>query len=374
MAEKLSVLGVFPTFTCLNKIQMAQLKNVERLKRWFSRYRFERYQVYYWMFYGGLTFLKNALSPDPYQWWEVLLTLVAVMLVIYTIVGILARKSQAVVKTIALLVGMFAAYAYLFYQLVFVWHPSLGQRIFNTAGGIALGVYLFAMFIHWFHSMVEAGLLAAIYRIRKDERHKRTLLEEKHQLELQWLMGQMEPHEQTNMLDIPYAMALKRDREIADILRELKTYWQYIQEKARDVGGAVSFAEEMTHCNRIVVINQHRFDETYITMDVPTEHCGWQVPALSISALLKNAFQYGVSWDEHAPISLTAKCSESRLEITIRNKINHHKATEKPSGIGNENIRRRLKLLYGDQARLETSDTGNGWYEAILTVYRSYKS
>lgn len=352
---------------------MAQLKYVEHLKKWFNSYRFERYQVYYWVFYGCLTFLKNAISPDPYQWWEVLLTLAGVMLIIYTIVGILTRKSQPVVKTIALLVGMFAAYAYLFYQLIFVWHPSLGQRIFNTAGSIALGAYLFAMFIHWFHSMVEAGLLAAIYRIRKDERRKRKLLEEKHQLELQWLMGQMEPHEQTNMLDIPYAMALKRDREIAGILRELKTYWQYIQEKARDVADAVSFAEEMAHCTRIVVINRHRFDETYITMDVPAEHCGWQVPALSISALLKNAFKYGISWEEHAPISLVAKCSESRLEITIRNKINAHKATEASSGIGNENIRRRLRLLYGDQAWLETSDTGNGWYEAVLIVNRPNK-
>ncbi|MEC3879745.1 sensor histidine kinase [Parapedobacter sp. 10938] len=339
----------------------------------FDRYKLEVYQALYWVGYFLLTLVKNTGLDVSYPWWLVFLADVLVIGIIYTIVFIFARTYLKPIRGTFVIAFTFLLYSLVYYILIYTLLPKLGYITYDEDAKFTWPIFLFSMFLFFHHAMVEAGLLAAIYRIRKDERRKRKLLEEKHRMELQWLMGQMEPHEQTNMLDIPYAMALKRDGEIANTLRELKTYWRYIQEKARDADSAVPFAEEMAHCNRIVAINQRRFDETHITMDIPAEHCGWQVPALSISALLKNAFKYGVSWEEHAPISLVATCSEHRLEVTIRNKTNAHKAAEQSSGIGNENIRRRLRLLYGDQAWLETRDTDSGWYEAVLTVNRSYK-
>lgn len=337
------------------------------LKNTWHLSRYEYYQAVYWVCYAGLTFANNSLMANPYRWWEVLLTLLFVMAIVYSIVYVFMRYLQPT-KTVGLLVGMFAGYALLFYLMAFVWHEPWGERLVGPGMSMTVGVFLFTMFLHWYHAMVEAGLLAAIYRVRRQERVKRRLLKEKHQVELQFLMGQIEPHEQYNMLDIPYAMALERDKGIADALLEQKAYSQYVQRHARQYDGEVSLAEELQHCYRIIDINKRRFEKVYVNVESRTG-CGCApVPVLSISALLKNAFKYGVSWDALAPISLVAECTGDRLEVTIRNRINPQRVAGESTGIGNGNIRQRLELMYGERASLETRLDNQGWYEAILTL------
>jgi len=348
---------------------MARLTKSDHRQRWLKKHRFELYQAGYWLFYGGLSFVKNQLSPEPYRWWEVLLIVAGVMVIIYSIVLILLRKRASVLTTIALLIGMFVAYAVLIYELMFVWQPSIGERIFPTAG-IALGAYLFTMFLHWYHSMVEAGLLAAIYRIRKDERQKRKLLEENHRTELRFLMAQIQPHEQYNMLDIPYEMALNggNKKEIAEAFLDVKSYGQYVQEKAGDLAGEVPLEDELAHCERIIAINTRRFDAVYITKEISGDLDGWQVPPLSVSALLQNAFKYGISWERQTPVGLLVESDPDRLTVTVRNRVNAHKSGAHSSGIGNKNLRQRLKLLYADKAHFESLRTSSGWYETKLTL------
>lgn len=329
--------------------------------------RFEYYQVIYWVCYTALTFTNNSLMANPYRWWEVLLTILFVMAIVYSIVYVFLLYLKPL-QTLVWLIAMFGAYALLFYLLAFVWHKPLGVRILGPHTTIAFGAYVFTMFLHWYHSMVGAGLLAAIYRIRRNEQDKRKLLEEKHQIALQFLMAQIEPHEQYNMLDVPYALALQRDKEIADALLDYKAYSQYVQAHAKHYDGEVCLAEELEHCQLIIHIHKRRFEgRIYVEMQYP-EGCGdWKVPALSISALLKNAFKYGISWDAEKPILLQVACNTSHITITVRNAINPNKTNTDSTGIGNENIQQRLHIMYGEQASLTTRIDEHGWYEAKLT-------
>lgn len=344
-------------------------------RRWLEKHRFELYQVGYWLFYGGLSLYKNNLAPEPYAWWEVLLTVAAVMAIIYSIVLILLRKQTTAIKTIALLAGMFIVYAYIFYQLIFVWNPSMGKRIFETATGVAMGVYLFTMFQHWYHSVVEAGLLAAIYRIRKIEKQKRKLLEENHRTQVQFLTAQMDPHEMANLLNIPYAMAKHASGEdmkaIADVLQQVKRRLLYVPEKSNAFTCEVSLGNEVAQCDRIIGLNRKRFRQCFVQIDVPIELHAWGVPLFSVSALLQNALKYGVSWEEQAPIRLRAWCEDTRLAIWVCNKINPNSLGDSSSGIGNGNIRKRLELLYGERASLHTTETTDGWYQSKLTFTKS---
>src|SRR5690606_33028928 len=140
--------GNIDYLSCTNTFNMAGPTQTESHHRWIKKHRFEFYQVGYWLFYGGLSFCKNQLSAEPYAWWEVLLTVAGVMVIIYSIVLILLKRQTTVVKTIALLISLFIAYACLFYELIFVWHPSMGKRIFQTTTGVAMGAYLLTMFVH----------------------------------------------------------------------------------------------------------------------------------------------------------------------------------------------------------------------------------
>lgn len=362
-------MAVFPKFTCLFHTTYTHYLPMNQWKYRIDSYRFEVYQAIYWVLYSALTFLNNSFLAEPFRWWEVWLTIAFVMAFVYSIVYVFFRIRKPLVVMLVILVGMFLAYAFLFYVVAFIWQPRIGHRFTGTASAVALGAYLFTMFLYWYHSMVEAGLLASIYRIRDEERQKRLLMEENHRTQLQFLMAQMEPHEQYNMLNIPYAMAIKAgENEISIALEELKAYTRYVQEKAMNMRGEVALEDELAHCRCILAINLRRFDEVYCDLDVPIDHGDWQVPVLSISALLQNAFKYGISWDSRTPISLRMECNERHLAMVIKNKVNPYKSEQQRAGSGNDNIRQRLKLMYADQAHLLTQQTEGGWYEATITL------
>lgn len=339
---------------------------------WISAYRLEYYQAIYWVYYIGLTFANNSLMADPFSWWEVLVTIAFVMAIVYSIVHVFMRGFNPAIKTAAVLIGMFIAYALLFYLVAFVWHKPIGERFVKPGVALTFVGYLFAMFIHWYHSMLDAGLLAAIYRVRKVERQKRELLEKSHQTEVQFLTAQIDPHEYVNLLNIPYQMALSAgNTELAEVLLKLNERFLYVPEKVNDVSTEVPLHKEMDQCNRILWLNGKRYPECFVTIDVPEALHHWVVPIFSVSALLQNAFKYGVSSDEHTPISLRAWEADDRLTIRLQNKIKPNKADVTSSGIGNDNIRQRLALLYGGLASLDTFQTADGWYESTLTLTKS---
>ncbi|SEL24088.1 sensor histidine kinase [Parapedobacter koreensis] len=339
---------------------------------WLPMHRFAYYQIVYWICYVGLTFANNSLMPNPFRWWEVLITIAFIMAIVYSIVYVFLRGLKPAAKTAAVLIGMFIGYALLYYLVAFVWGRSFGERIVKVGDRLTIGGYLFTMLIHWYHSMLDAGLLAAIYRVRKVEGQKRELLEKNHQTHVQFLTAQIDPHEQANLLNIPYQLAVSTgNMDMAEVLLHVKQRLLYVPEKAKDISSEVPLGAEMEQCDRIIWLNSKRFPKCFVTIDVPEVLHHWVVPVFSVSAFLQNAFKYGVSWDEHVPISLRARQEDNRLTIRLRNKINPHKADETSSGIGNDNIRQRLALLYDGRAGLETCHTPDGWYEAILTFTKS---
>lgn len=338
----------------------------------FNRFKLEFYQAVYWVGYFLLTLAKNTQLNTPYPWWFVLFADLLVIGIVYTIVLIFSRAYLRPVRGTLVLALTFLLYSLLYYGLIYVILPQFGYVVYDESANFTWVIFLFSMFLYFHHAMVEAGLLAAIYRIRADARQKQELTEKNHQTQVQFLTAQIDPHEHANLLNIPYQMAFEAgNKEVAEALVKVKERLLYVPEKANDVGSEVSLGAEMKQCGRIVWLNGKRFPKCFVTMDVPEELHHWTVPVFSVSALLQNAFKYGVAWDEYAPISLRAWQEGNRLIIQLRNKINPNKSNEPSSGIGNDNIRQRLALLYGGLASLDTSHTPDGWYEATLTLTKS---
>ncbi len=170
------------------------MKNL-RKKAWFflKRHRLGSYQVLYWIFYFLMTMVKNNDLKKPWPWWGVLIIDAMVFMVIYTFVLIFRKASLALHKRLVILITLFIAYTFLYYYLIFVKLPEYGIRIFNEAAVFTWPGYLFLMFVYYFHSMIEAGLLAAIYRVRREEKEKREALESLHHTKMQFLMAQLSP-------------------------------------------------------------------------------------------------------------------------------------------------------------------------------------
>jgi hypothetical protein len=94
-----------------------------------------------------------------------------------------------------------------------------------------------------------------------------------------------------------------------------------------------------------------------ISLDLPLKIPDKSIPPLIFTSLLENAFKHGISYSTESFIDIELSVMGNLINFRIENsKIPQVEINT--SGIGIENTRKRLDLLYGDNYSLEITDNG----------------
>ena len=72
------------------------------------------------------------------------------------------------------------------------------------------------------------------------------------------------------------------------------------------------------------------------------------IPPLLLIVFVENAFKHGISYNRPSFIRLTVAYTEGRVRCTVVNS-RHGGARQHGPGIGLENVRKRLALIYGEE-------------------------
>ena len=90
-----------------------------------------------------------------------------------------------------------------------------------------------------------------------------------------------------------------------------------------------------------------------------------QIAPMLLIPFVENAFKHGISFREPSYIKTTLGVNEKELLLDVSNSI-HHKMENDPeknkSGIGLENVKQRLKLLYPKKHELIIRETGKDFF------------
>ena len=101
-------------------------------------------------------------------------------------------------------------------------------------------------------------------------------------------------------------------------------------------------------------------DKTKVNYSFPSKETGIQIAPLLFISLIENAFKHGVSAGKESLINITLKCQNNTVLFTIDNDNFPKKADDKSgSGIGLQNLKKRLHLLYPDKHHFETNVENN---------------
>ena len=285
-------------------------------------------------------------------------------------------RNPAAVPTLAIVL---AARALLFYGLSFgvlsrfpehrQWRPLLAQLALLVAAsylvewgllralnkppavppGIDILLYLFFT------------LAAFAYRLAKDwwrnERLRARLAEEKLTAELNYLKAQLNPHFLFNTLNNLYALAEREGNEpLSEGIAGLAELMRYAVYDSR--ADYVPLAKELHFLQRMVEMQSLRFDdedELAISFQVSGRYEQLKIAPLLLVPFVENAFKHGVRYGRQSFIRLEARVENRKLYFTASNTVYEDQARphEEGGGIGLENARRRLKLLYPEQHQLE---------------------
>ena len=201
----------------------------------------------------------------------------------------------------------------------------------------------------------DAGLQIAM-RWSNLEQEKFKLQKENVENQLAFLKNQISPHFFMNTLNNIHALVDIDSEEAKQAIIKLSSLMRHLlydsEEKLTPIKKEVEFIQSYIELMRL------RFtDKVTIDVDIPKEMPDVSIPPLLFTSLLENAFKHGISYNHPSFIKITLSFTENKLNFSVENS-NHPKKTEAASGIGIENTRKRLDLLYKEEYDLAISDTG----------------
>ena len=98
---------------------------------------------------------------------------------------------------------------------------------------------------------------------------------------------------------------------------------------------------------------------------MPDEVPEVQIPPLLFISFVENAFKHGVSYQEESFIRVFMSVEDGRLAFRCSNSI-HGRSVEQHHGIGLENIRKRLRLLFGQDYTLSINERGDSFNVLLI--------
>jgi LytS/YehU family sensor histidine kinase len=166
-----------------------------------------------------------------------------------------------------------------------------------------------------------------------------------------FLKNQVSPHFFMNTLNNIHALIDIDAEEAKDSIIKLSKLMRHLlydsEEKLTPIKKEVEFIQSYIELMRL------RFtDKVNIVVDIPEDIPDKSIPPLLFTSLLENAFKHGISYNQISFVKIVMSFSENRLNFIIENS-NHPRDREASSGIGIENTRKRLSLLYKDNFDLE---------------------
>ncbi|GAB4241363.1 MAG: histidine kinase [Ekhidna sp.] len=117
----------------------------------------------------------------------------------------------------------------------------------------------------------------------------------------------------------------------------------------------IPFSEELKTVMDYLALESIRYEERLATkFDIDRHSGSYMVPPLMLQTLVENGIKHGISnLKEGGEISITTQVKRKQLLLQIRNSGQLSKNSNRSGGFGLENSKKRLSLIFGDEATFE---------------------
>jgi hypothetical protein len=206
-------------------------------------------------------------------------------------------------------------------------------------------------------------------QLSQNEKERKELEKEHLNSELAFLKNQISPHFFFNTLNNIYSLIQIDTKDAQQSVLKLSKLMRYLLYESEtgntQLGKEIEFME-----NYIDLMRLRINDKVQIKTSFPACNLHLQIPPLLFIAFIENAFKHGISNRETSYIFINMEATTTQLRFSCVNSFVQPGATnevESGSGIGLENIKKRLSLLYPDKHTLTINKT-NSSFEVSLMI------
>lgn len=190
----------------------------------------------------------------------------------------------------------------------------------------------------------------------KDEQKKRELEKEHLKSELAFLQNQISPHFFMNTLNNIHAQIDIDSKEAQSSIVTLSKMMRYLLYESDR--GLTTLKKEIEFLQSYVDLMKLRVDEGVdIDLNINVINEDFKIHPFLFISFIENAFKHGVSYNEKSFIKMEINQTKEELVFDCTNSISiKNKITSPYSGVGLENIKKRLNLLYDQNYVLDIKE------------------
>ena len=220
---------------------------------------------------------------------------------------------------------------------------------------------IFSFLIVGFDTGLRSGL-----RWIEVENEKVKLEKENVSNQLALLKTQVSPHFFMNTLNNIHALVDANTEEAKEAIIKLSRMMRYLLYETEAEQTALK--KEVEFLESYINLMKLRFSEKVtITLSLPAAIPDKTIPPFLFTSFIENAFKHGISYKSESFIVIDLILGKEKLLFSIKNSKTGYNRMEEFSGIGIENTRKRLRLLYGDNHHLDIIDNDE-IYTVNLTI------
>ena len=204
----------------------------------------------------------------------------------------------------------------------------------------------------------------------EEQRKLESLEKEKATSELNFLKAQVHPHFLLNTLNNIYALSLKKSDKTPESILKLSEMLTYVLYKCNEK--YVLLDNEIQLLKNYIDLERLRYgEELQLHFDNRVTDHSIKIAPVILLSIVENAFKHGVSGAIDNPeVNIYMETIDNMLLFKVFNTKNEFKqddATDYTKGIGSENVKKQLDLLYPNMHTFEVNETRNS-YEVTLKL------
>ena len=208
-----------------------------------------------------------------------------------------------------------------------------------------------------FISIIIAGFsfgLRIMERHSISEKRQKELEKEKINSELAFLKNQVSPHFFFNTLNNIYSLIKINSDEAQESVFKLSKLMRYLLYETEN--GETKLNREVEFMNNYIDLMRLKLaNNVELNIHLPNQNSDYTIAPLLFIPFIENAFKHGISYSEKSFINIFMDVEDDKIKFECVNSIGKHSEVglkNDYSGIGLENVKKRLTLLFPEKHNL----------------------
>lgn len=223
------------------------------------------------------------------------------------------------------------------------------------------------MFLNLFGFVLLAMVFGMAIKIARDSFSRR---QQEKEAELKLLKAQLNPHFLFNTLNNLYGLSVVKSDKLPSLMLKLSDLLRYSLYETKEV--YVALEKELSYLQNYVSLEKIRLEEqSEINFKLEGNYIGKQIAPMLLIVFVENAFKHlGVSLDEKSNVKVLVDVTDENLKFECINStdsgLKENDLEKGKSGIGLQNVKKRLSLMYPETHKLEIVKTVNEYKVKLI--------